>query len=206
MAAMGYICTRRRDLSSEANGRPKTRRREARRGEGERVSGGGQRQCGECGLCCKVVAYPELDKPRGVWCRHYLPHKGCGIHETRPDVCRRFFCLWITNAEFGEEWQPNKAGFFMWEDRVQNGRRLILEVDGDRPNHWMRQPYLNALRQIADRRSGQTVEVIVRTRGKVKMLFPEGLVDLGDHKELPVRSGYRAEGGKLVPYAEYVEA
>lgn len=162
------------------------------------------RECGECGLCCKVVAYPELDKPRGVWCRHHVVRKGCGIHETRPETCRKFFCSWITHAEFGEEWRPDRAGFFMWEDPVPNGRRLVLEVDADRPNHWMRQPYYDTLRDIADR-TQQYVEVIVRTRGKVKMLFPEGLVDLGDHRELPVRSGYRMEGGRSVPFAEYYD-
>jgi hypothetical protein len=37
------------------------------------------------------------------------------------------------------------------------------------------------------------------------MLFPEGLVDLGEHKELAIRSGYRMEGTNSVPFAEYVE-
>lgn len=53
------------------------------------------RQCGSCSLCCKLIAVEELDKPMGTWCRHFKAGKGCTIHDTRPDVCRAWDCLWV---------------------------------------------------------------------------------------------------------------
>ena len=162
------------------------------------------KQCGECGLCCKVVAFPELEKPRGVWCRHRSPAVGCTIHQTRPEACRRFFCLWLTVSELSEEWRPDRAGFFMWEHPVPNGRRLILEIDADQTETWEREPYLSVLRQIADRRQGATTEVILRRSGTIKMLFPEGVIDLGEYREEAIESGYQLVGGALRPYARFV--
>lgn len=163
------------------------------------------RVCGECGLCCKVVAFPELEKPRGVWCRHYAKGAGCTIHETRPDACRKFFCSWLSHIEFDDEWRPDRAGFFMWEHPVPNGRRLVVEVDADRPDAWMREPYLSTLRKIAFRLQTRPVEVIVRISGRVHMLFPEGVVDLGEHRNLSIESGYRMVGGRRLPFAHYLE-
>ena len=42
------------------------------------------RACGTCMMCCKVPYIKEFEKPAGVWCRHAVPGKGCGIYESRP--------------------------------------------------------------------------------------------------------------------------
>lgn len=165
-----------------------------------------ERTCGECGLCCKVLDFPELGKPAGAWCRHYAAFRGCTIYETRPHACRAFKCTWLLNTdEFSDVWRPDRAGFCMWSQNVPAGARLVLEVDADRPRDWLREPYLSTLRAIARRAPDRHVEVIVRTGRAVQMLFPEGLVDLGEHRALQIDSGYRQTETGPVPFAHFVE-
>ena len=50
-----------------------------------------RRQCGPCTVCCtelKIFA-PELKKEARVPCPH-LGAKGCGIYDTRPQICRSY--------------------------------------------------------------------------------------------------------------------
>jgi hypothetical protein len=44
-----------------------------------------ERSCGDCTLCCKVMAVEALGKPAGSWCSHCKPGRGCLIYETRPE-------------------------------------------------------------------------------------------------------------------------
>jgi hypothetical protein len=69
------------------------------------------RSCGECTVCCVApsIDKPEIQKPSGAACRHCLGG-GCAIYETRPPVCRAFYCAWRTVDIFSEEWRPDKSG------------------------------------------------------------------------------------------------
>src|SRR6267142_2123611 len=69
------------------------------------------RACGSCMMCCKVPHIEEFAKPAGVWCKHAVPGKGCGIYESRPGSCRAFYCMWMQDASFGPEWKPEKSKF-----------------------------------------------------------------------------------------------
>ena len=51
------------------------------------------RECGACTACCTRLAVAEIGKVENERCKH-LTDQGCGIYETRPDECRRYFCLW----------------------------------------------------------------------------------------------------------------
>lgn len=53
------------------------------------------RECGDCNICCTYLRIDELPvkKPQDVACSH-LCEKGCGIYETRPNVCRSWYCGW----------------------------------------------------------------------------------------------------------------
>ena len=68
------------------------------------------RECGGCTLCCTVllVDTPEIQKEAGATCRHCV--KGCAIHESRPPVCRDYFCAWRRMEIFGPEWRPDRSG------------------------------------------------------------------------------------------------
>jgi hypothetical protein len=68
------------------------------------------RECGDCTVCCVApsIDKPEIQKLSGAACRHCTG--GCGIYETRPPVCRSYFCAWRTVDIFGEDWRPDRSG------------------------------------------------------------------------------------------------
>ncbi len=69
------------------------------------------RACGDCTVCCvaPTINKPEIQKLSGAACRHCITG-GCGIYETRPPVCRSFYCAWRTVDIFSEEWRPDRSG------------------------------------------------------------------------------------------------
>ena len=71
------------------------------------------RECGDCKICCVTLSIdaPEIQKKSNSPCRHSLGG-GCDIYETRPPVCRAFFCGWRRSAAFPEDWRPDQSGIF----------------------------------------------------------------------------------------------
>ncbi len=69
------------------------------------------RTCGDCTVCCVLpnIDKPEIQKVSSAACRH-CAGGGCAIYETRPPVCRSFFCAWRTVEIFSEDWRPDKSG------------------------------------------------------------------------------------------------
>lgn len=70
------------------------------------------RSCGSCSLCCTVLRVDELGKLGGTPCRHQRPghpEGGCGIHSSRPAVCRGYRCLWLSGS-LDEEDRPDRLG------------------------------------------------------------------------------------------------
>jgi hypothetical protein len=136
------------------------------------------RSCGTCTLCCKVFEVPPIDnKPRGIWCKHCKPGKGCGIWANRPDFCRDFHCMWIQDETLGPEWKPEKARF------VLNYRRdlgvLNVMVDVGQPHAWKQEPYLSGLKRFADRANAFKHIVQVTIGRHVLVLSPERVFDMG---------------------------
>jgi hypothetical protein len=163
----------------------------------------GFKSCGACGLCCKLLDVPEIDKPAGSWCRHYVKGKGCGIHETRPDVCRPFQCSWTATPSLGEDWRPDRAHFILWS---QHPHQVIVEVDPGYPHAWRREPYYAQLKSWSVRDRPDALQVLVRIWPRMLMIFPEADIDLGFQRpECTLDSGYRMEQGRRVPYARFVE-
>ena len=71
------------------------------------------RDCGGCNVCCTAMRVTPLDKPAGTPCRHESP-QGCGIYQTRPEVCRVWFCLWVRDDRsiFNDDHRPDQLGVF----------------------------------------------------------------------------------------------
>jgi hypothetical protein len=71
------------------------------------------RECGTCAVCCimPTIDRKDIQKLPGMRCRHSL-QGGCNIYETRPDVCRTFYCGWRRSREFPEDWRPDTSGVF----------------------------------------------------------------------------------------------
>lgn len=160
------------------------------------------KSCGTCGLCCKLMAIPALEKPRHAWCAKYVMRTGCGIYADRPSACREFLCLYMLAPELDDVWRPDKARFMIWTG--QEDRRLIVEVDPAMPAAWRREPYYSQLKAWSDRNRPEPMEITVRVGSQVIVLFPEADIDLGLEQPLPIESGYALEAGGYRPYARYV--
>ena len=69
------------------------------------------RPCGGCSVCCThlTVDSPDFSKAAGVACKHCLS-PGCGIYETRYDICRTYRCGWKHAAWLPEAMRPDRSG------------------------------------------------------------------------------------------------
>lgn len=112
------------------------------------MSGQGEekRTCGECSLCCKLMAVPEINKQAGEWCEFVQINgkvrQGCACYEYRPKACRDFECRWLGSAKAGypmpEEHRPDriKAVFAGTGD----GKTCIVHIDARTPTHYKDHP------------------------------------------------------------------
>jgi len=71
----------------------------------------GQRQCGECTLCCKLLPVRELEKAGGVRCKHQSHAKGCRVYGTdkMPPSCKLWNCAWLSGNPVGP--RPDRAHY-----------------------------------------------------------------------------------------------
>lgn len=135
------------------------------------------RDCGSCTLCCKLFPVPELEKPAGRWCRHIAQGRGCGIHATRPQVCRDFFCQWVYNSELGPEWKPEVSRFVL--SIYPGSNSLVVTVDPSNPAAWRGEPYLSTLRLWAGAALAAGDQVLVFSGARVTAILPDREVELG---------------------------
>jgi len=68
--------------------------------------------CGGCTVCCTALPITEFAKPAGVTCQHCTA-AGCGIYETRYDICRSFLCGWLLLPGLDESWRPDRSGILI---------------------------------------------------------------------------------------------
>jgi len=135
------------------------------------------RQCGTCTLCCKVLRIDEVENPAGQWCKHCAPGKGCRIHPERPDSCRDFYCLWLSQEGLGPEWKPEKSKIVL---RVElNGQRLAAHVDTGSPGAWRRTPYFEVLKRWSEEAIAKQQQVSVWIGMHCIVILPDKEIDLG---------------------------
>jgi hypothetical protein len=138
-----------------------------------------ERRCGECSLCCKLAQVDELDKPSGVWCRHCAPGRGgCTIYETRPDVCRNWFCNWIVDSRLGPEWYPLTSKMILFSENA--GSRLCVRVEPSHADVWRREPYYSQLKQWSRAAVEARQQIVVYIKKRVIVVLPDKDVDFGD--------------------------
>jgi hypothetical protein len=106
---------------------------------------GEARACGPCSLCCVVLRVDEIGKPGGTPCPELSPGGGCGIHATRPGICRAYRCLWLQGG-LEEEDRPDRLGAVL--DVVPVGETLRLEIREAERGRFAASP---RLREIAER-------------------------------------------------------
>ena len=135
------------------------------------------RACGSCTLCCKVYDVPAVASVAGQWCRHTLQGRGCGIHATRPDHCRAFHCLWMTEAWMGPEWKPDRSRMVLSLDPAT--RSMNVQVDPGQPRAWRRDAYHSQLRRWAAASLPLKRLVLVHLNASTTVVLPDRDVPLG---------------------------
>ncbi len=92
------------------------------------------RVCGECNLCCKLLTIPTINKSSNTWCKFCHIGKGCTIHETKPQVCKDFSCMWLRDETMPDDWRPDRTHVFVSGSDSDDALKMF--VDSDYPDAW----------------------------------------------------------------------
>ena len=135
----------------------------------------GGRECGECTLCCKVLALEEPAKPASSWCPHCKPGHGCLIYANRPAECRAFSCLWLVNDLLDQHWKPSKSRLVLTtsEDGIE------VRCDPGFPDAWRKEPFRSEIQQWAVFGEARDLTVIVIIGDRIILIAPDREFDLG---------------------------
>ena len=131
--------------------------------------------CGDCTLCCKVMAIEELAKPVSIWCRHCKPGKGCLIYAHRPTECQTFSCLWLVNDRLDQHWKPSKSKFVL----TTSDDGIEIRCDPGFPDAWRKEPFRSEIREWAVSGETHDVTVVVIVGQKMILVTPNREFDLG---------------------------
>jgi hypothetical protein len=136
------------------------------------------KSCGSCTLCCKVMSITALAKPHGVWCSHCRIGGGCQIHQTKPAECTDFYCGYLQDVRFGEEWRPSKCKFVMVAE--MDGDRVAIHVDPQRPDAWRQAPFYAQFKEWAQSGVVTGIQVTAHVGRRSWVILPDRDVDLGE--------------------------
>ena len=158
------------------------------------------KSCGECGMCCKLLAIAEIQKPADHWCRSFKRGCGCGVYDSRPAACRGFECLWLQSEKLDDRWRPDRARFVMYTE--DDDRRLRVVVDPAHPLAWKQEPYYSRLKAMSQR-AHDGHELLVSIGDRRIVVFPDQDADLGiiDPDKHKIISGYAMRDGEQVAFA-----
>jgi hypothetical protein len=162
------------------------------------------RECGSCSLCCKLLYVPELNKPACVWCEHARPGKGCGVYETRWDVCRDFKCSWLREDNYPDSWRPDRSGFII---REMDGNTVRIDVEPAKADSWRRQPFYAQIKQWAAQALASRGSVVVTVDQHTTIVFPDADVAIGVCGiEDAFEGGYELRDGQRRPFVRITRA
>ena len=133
------------------------------------------RACGDCTLCCKVMAIEQLAKPAGSWCAQCRPGRGCLIYHDRPTECRSFSCLWLLNDRLDQYWKPNRSKLVL----TTSDDGIEVRCDPGFPDAWRKEPFRSEIHQWAVSGETHDVTVVVIVGQKMILVAPDREFDLG---------------------------
>jgi hypothetical protein len=134
-----------------------------------------KRACGECTLCCKIMAIEEFAKPAGVWCSNCKPGHGCLVYASRPFECEAYSCLWLTDDRFDQRWKPSKSKLVLTAS--QDG--IEIRCDPGFPDAWRKEPFRTEIHKWAASGETHDVTVVVIVGEKMILVTPDREFDLG---------------------------
>lgn len=95
-----------------------------------------RRTCGDCTLCCKVMAVESIAKPKDTWCQHCdRAGGGCRIYDLRPQSCQDFACSWLAYPEVPDGLKPNRCKAVI-VGMSGSFRGFVVHVDPGHPDAW----------------------------------------------------------------------
>jgi hypothetical protein len=127
------------------------------------------KQCGSCGLCCKLLNVPGL-APAGEWCKHARPGSlegCCSIYDQRPQVCLGFDCFW--RAESWPDWlRPDRCNVMF--ESLPGVETILISIDPSHPDAWKKEEILMVIEKL--RKKGRPL--ILKTINDSGMFIPDG--------------------------------
>jgi hypothetical protein len=133
------------------------------------------RTCGDCTLCCKVMAIDELKKPAGSWCRRCNVGHGSKIYTGRPIECQTFNCVWLIDERLGPHWKPNKSKIVL--TTPEDG--LEIRCDPGFPNAWRKEPFRAQINKWAEAGELNEVTILVLVGERMTLVTREREFELG---------------------------
>ena len=131
-------------------------------------------RCGECYACCELPEIKEINKPANKKCFNYNDAcSGCGIYNDRPEVCRNYKCLWLSQEQIPDYYRPDKCGMVF---EMPSGTLFYIGVEYKEGAH--KQPIIfNLINKIVD--AGHSVIVSTQKEGlKYKLAQGDNLADI----------------------------
>jgi hypothetical protein len=134
-----------------------------------------ERACGDCTLCCKVMAIEELAKPVSSWCPLCKPGNGCLTYNNRPIECQTFSCLWLVNDQLDHRWKPSKSKLVLTtsEDGIE------VRCDPGFPDAWRKEPFRSEIREWAISGESHDITVVIIIGERMILVTPDREFDLG---------------------------
>ncbi|MEO1093184.1 MAG: hypothetical protein AAFX81_21415 [Pseudomonadota bacterium] len=107
------------------------------------------RECGSCGICCKIPQIQTMEKPYGKWCTHCDVGRGCRIYADRPDVCRGFECLWLSSPTMPDAFRPDRCGVLLSpRSSAKHGRTVLAMVEAGQFDRIKKPKFLKVLEYV----------------------------------------------------------
>jgi hypothetical protein len=163
------------------------------------------RACGDCTLCCKVMAIEELEKPAGRWCPNRNAARGCLVYANRPAECQSFSCMWLANELLDERWKPNRSKLVL----TTSDDGIEVRCDPGFPDAWRKEPFGSAIHRWALSGEAHDVTVVIIVGQKMILVTSEREFDLGivraDERIVRELEGTRVVGATVVKASEIAD-
>jgi hypothetical protein len=150
------------------------------------------RKCGECTLCCKLIAVRELGKEAGQRCDHQRHGKGCSIYPRRPPSCVFWNCRWLVEDDTADLSRPDRSHYvidvmpdFITATPNDGGEKMHVQVI----QVWVDPKYPDAhqdppLRAYLARRGEEGIAAIIRYSGTDGFILAPPAMNKGEWCEI----------------------